>query len=126
MSLLELEKEAIRYALLSASQAEYEYIGETDTQFVIKRVFEQTLLYTFHIPFNYPISIPSFLYNGDHCSIESPVNSFPDTDKTLIRIFLRVIFLDYRLFNKPFPDCFKALDPIFHLYLLINYESSTK
>ncbi|KAM3177708.1 hypothetical protein ACTXT7_003979 [Hymenolepis weldensis] len=92
---------------------QYEYVDDSSSQFVIQRS-------------DYPREIPTFQYLGEEARLVNSVNSFPDTDRTLTRLFLRVIFLDYLCYNMPFPDCFMAIDPIFYLYLQNQYKRSTE
>ncbi|KAM3188165.1 hypothetical protein ACTXT7_000829 [Hymenolepis weldensis] len=115
MSLADIEKLTIISTLQSGGQMEYEYVRQSSSRFVIKRVFPK--------PNNYPGDLPTCQLIEGKSSLLKPKNSFPDTDTTLARLFLRVTFLDCHYNNRPFPDCFKGIDPIFYLYLQSQYEN---
>lgn len=63
-------------------------------------------------------------YIGEDICAVTLVNFHPDTDTTLTRLFLRVIFTDCHHNNRPFPECFRALDPIFHIYLQNQFDNA--
>ncbi|VUZ41707.1 unnamed protein product [Hymenolepis diminuta] len=107
-------------------QNEFKYVRQSSSRFIIKRVFSKPATHIFHIPSNYPGDLPTWQFVQGKSRLLKPKNSFPDTDTTLARLFLRVTFLDCHINKRPFPDCFKGIDPIFYLYLQSQYESKTK
>lgn len=50
MSLADIEKLTIMSTLQSGGQKEYEYVRQSSSRFVIKRVFSDPATHVFHIP----------------------------------------------------------------------------
>ncbi|KAM3177707.1 hypothetical protein ACTXT7_003978 [Hymenolepis weldensis] len=89
MNLFDIEKLSIKSAIESGGQTEYEYVGDSDSDLVIKRTFSRPGFHVFYIPGNYPRGVPMWRYIGEDICAVTLVNFHPDTDTTLTRLFLR-------------------------------------
>lgn len=135
--MIDIKKLSILSIIESCDQTGYEFVDQSNCHFKIKRLFSIPLNHVFHIPViqtiiynhvltafypsfpfskcKYPVEIPKWQFINDKSCLKKPVNLFPTTDKTLTRLFLRIVFHDYVENKRPFPERFKALDPVFCL-----------
>nr|CUU98569.1 hypothetical transcript [Hymenolepis microstoma] len=124
MNLIDIEKLGIKAALDSDDQMEYVFYSESPFDFVVKKTFLRSGYHFFHIPLDYPRGIPMWRYIGEDICAVTLVNFYPDTDSTLTRLFLRAVYTDYHNNKRPFPECFRALDPIYYLYIENQFNNA--
>lgn len=64
MTLFDIEKLSIKSAIESGDQTEYEYVGDSDSDVVIKRTFSRTGFHVFYIPVSKNIFLTDFTIFG--------------------------------------------------------------